>query len=110
MGVSSLSNIEVFISLIKQHALAAVSASNPLEVRYGTVVNENPLKINVDQKMTLEMAHLELTRNVTDYETEISIGGSGKQSCTVYNKLKNGEKVMLLRKQGGGKYIVLDRV
>lgn len=105
-----LANIEKFISLIKQHALAAVSASNPLEVRYGTVISANPLKVQVDQKMILELAHLELTRNVKDYQTEISINGGTKQPCTIYNALKNGEKVMLLRKQGGGKYIVLDRV
>lgn len=109
-GVILLPNMNNFITLIKKHALAAVASTNPLEIRYGTVVSASPLKINIDQKMTLEQAHLELTRNVTDYEVQVSINNGIKQSHKVYNALKQGEKVIMLRMQGGKRYIVWDRV
>lgn len=35
---------------------------------------------------------------------------SGRKEITVHNALEAGEKVILLREQGGQKYIVLDRI
>ena len=106
-------------------------------VCYGTVTSEAPLKIQVDQKKTLTEAQLILTDSVRDYAVELSTmagaseaphftedesGGSGdaafaphrhkyqgKKKWKVHNALKKGEKVILLRCDGGQKYIVLDR-
>lgn len=108
--MSLLYRAEDLLVLIKETALAAVNAKDLLEVRYGTVSSENPLKITVDAMKPLGIAHLELTRNVTDYEVEMSVNGGAKQLYKVFNGLKKDEKVLLLRKQGGGKYIVVDRV
>ena len=105
-----LRNFEEFSVLIKKLALAAVSSSNPLEIRYGTVVSDNPLKIQIDQKLVLDQAHLKLTRNVTDYETQASVDGGTKQTFKVFNALKKDEKVVMLRIQGGMPFLVLDRV
>ena len=124
------------IKLIKQAAVSAVSASKPAEVVFGKVTGENPLMITVDQKMTLGENQLILSRNVTDFETEVSVlseygwqtqnraGGSGfseyashnhdividRLKITVHNKLEAGDRVLLVRQQGGQKYVVLDRV
>lgn len=110
------------IKTIKRAAEDAGNASNPVSVTFGSVLSVSPLKINVEQKMTLESAQLILTRNVTDYtvdmsvnhETEIAEGHLhdyvGRKTFTVYNALKLGEKVILLRLQGGQKYIVIDRL
>lgn len=103
-------SINDLLVLIKQTSLDAIRANNPLEVRYGTVINENPLKIQVDQKLILSDAHLKLTRNVTDYETEMSTDGGAKQMYKVFNALKQDEKVVLLRIQGGMPFLVVDRV
>ena len=37
-------------------------------------------------------------------------GGESKQTITVHNELKIGDKVALLRKQGGQSYFILDRI
>lgn len=103
-------SIEDFIKLIKKISVEAVRATDLLEVRYGTVTSASPLKITVDAKLPLGHAQLELTRSVTEYEVEMTIEGGTKQKYTIHNALKQGEKVLLLRKQGGGKYIVVDRV
>ena len=37
--------------IIKKAAVEAVRASNPVEFMFGTVVKEEPLTINIEQKM-----------------------------------------------------------
>lgn len=79
------------LRVMKQTAKETEKALCPVEVCFGKVVSESPLKIQVDQKITLGKAQLVLTR-------------------TVHNALNTGEEVVLLRQQGGQKYIVLDWV
>ena len=128
------------IESIKKAALDAVEASKPTTIVYGKVTSTSPLKVNVEQKLTLTDAQLVLTRNVTDYKVKVSLdhytedvthshtisdtytgGGSasnnthkhqvkGKKEITVHNSLVVGDTVLLLRMQGGQQYIVLDRL
>ena len=51
-----------------------------------------PIKVLVEQKMTLSAAQLILT-----------------ESMTVNNPLEVGDEVILLKKKGGQKYLVLDK-
>lgn len=110
-----------------------------MAVCYGTVLSPSPLKIQVDQKKILGEAQLILTDSVRDYNVEMSTiegtgkslgphytedesGGSGypafaahkhryqgRKKWRIHNALKKGEKVILLRCDGGQKYVVLDR-
>lgn len=117
--------------LIKKSAVEAVNSSKPTAIVYGKVISSSPLKINIEQKMTLTAAQLVLTRNVTDHKvfmtvdhvTETRNGGSGgasftshnhaytgKKEFTVHNSLVVGDEVIMIQIQGGQKYIVLDRV
>lgn len=99
-----------FVKTMKKAALEAVNASKPVEVCFGKVTSASPLKILVEQKMTLGAAQLVLSRNVTTYTTEITVGGAAKEKITVHNGLVVGDEVILLRQQGGQKYIVMDRI
>lgn len=119
------------IPIIKKAAIDAVNASKPTAIVYGKVISSSPLKINIEQKMTLTAAQLVLTRNVSDYkvfmtvdhETEYKSGGTGdssfashnhaytgKKEFTVHNSLVVGDEVIMIQIQGGQKYIVIDRV
>ncbi len=125
------------LEIIKEAALQAVESEKPTALIFGTVESTQPLKIRVSQKLVLEGEHLLLSRNVTDYETKISFNEpeisqkitiknepetevllAGKMfhiqkvnhKVTIYNGLKEGEKVCLLRMQGGNRYFVWDRV
>ena len=152
------------VKLIKRAAIDAVNASKPCNLTFGTVTSTSPLKINVEQKMTLTSAQLVLSRNVTDYKVNIDIdsetetgaadidlshthsysgttadggvntsslhthqysgttksGGGisiahehkfkGTKEITIKNALVVGDEVILIRMQGGQKYIVMDRV
>lgn len=154
-------NSNDLLVVIKKIALDAVNASKPCEVVFGKVTNINPLTINIEQKVNLTKAQLILTRNVTNYNVNMTIdhttevacgnidlthnhafsgttnnGGSdshnhnfsgttddgggtnishthkfqGTKQFTVQNALVVGDEVVLLRMQGGQKYIVIDRV
>lgn len=119
------------LKTIKKAAIEAVQASKPAEICFGKVTSASPLKILVDQKMTLGKGQLVLTRNVTDFQTEVTVdwltenksGGSGydafanhnhsikgRKKITVHNGLGVGDEVILIRQQGGQKYVVVDRI
>lgn len=129
--------MEKLVEAVKIAALDVVSDSKPIEVNFGTVTNDNPLEITIEDT-PYSKKFLILSRNVTDYKTKISFDNPGikmgaqnyehsteeskgdpykisfvtdtKHEITVYNSLKTGEKVILLRIQGGQKYLIWDRV
>lgn len=119
------------LEIVKQAATEAVAAGEPAGVVVGTVVGTSPVSVQVDQKLTLSREFLVLTKNVMDFTVEMEVnhsteaeeGGSGedafashshsykgKKSFRVLNGLKSGEKVIMLKQQGGQKYVVLDRI
>ena len=104
-----MANYNELVKVMKQAGVNATEAKNPVNVCYGKVTSETPLKISVEQKITLGTAQLVLARNVTDYDMKITIDNQEK-IIKVHNGLKVGEEVLLLRKQGGQKYIVVDRM
>ena len=127
------------VRLVKRAAVEAVQADAPMAICYGNVTSTAPLKIQVDQKKILGEAQLILTDNVRDFNVVLSTiegegksegphytadesGGAGdaafashrhryqgRKKWRVHNALKMGEKVILLRCDGGQKYVVLDR-
>lgn len=80
------------LEIIKKASTGAVDASNPVAVLYGTITKINPLEVNVDQRFILTEDFFVLPESVT------------KKS------LEPGDKLLLLRVQGGQSYVVLDRV
>lgn len=110
------------VETIKTAAIDAVNASNPVAVIFGTVVSILPLKVNIEQRFTLDDSHLILSSAVRDHQLEVTVDHStqiesghshqvtGKKTITVHNGLKIGEKVIMMRVQGGQKYVILDRV
>ena len=79
------------IQIIKQAAIEAVEASAPVKVMYGTVSGISPISVKLDQKFIVPDAFIV----VTD---------------TVSGKLSKGDRVVILREQGGQRYIILDKV
>lgn len=164
-------DVNDLLNSIKRAAKDAVEASKPVALMYGKVLNTSPLEINVEQKMILHAAQLVLTRNVSDYTTDVTVAWvsndtqlnanhthnlngdisvnstatinpnpdneqvsisneisndmsiaqkninlthahsiTGKKKMIIHNGLKIDDEVLLLRMQGGQKYIVIDKV
>lgn len=110
------------IGCMKRAALEAVEVSKPVAIMFGTVTSTEPLKILVEQKMILEAKQLVLTRNVTEHNVEMTVEHwteedkehthkyKGRKLFKVHNNLLDGDKVILLRIQGGQKFVVWDRL
>lgn len=82
--------IEGLIPLLKKVAIEAVEASKPTVILFGTVSSINPLSIYLEQKRTIT-----------------------KNFLVVTDKAKNltvGDGVIMVRMQGGQKYIIIDKV
>lgn len=144
-----------FVMMVKQAAVDAVNANEPMALKIGEVVSVAPLKISLNQKITVPASQLLLTNAVRDYTvyetvdhtTDTALGGislshkhaysgttsgddaysgdtenagavaldhshtyKGRKKFIVHLGLKVGEKVLLLRCDGGQKFIVLDRL
>lgn len=101
------------VEVVKRAAVEAVEAGKPVNILFGTVLSASPLKIQVDQKSIYTSKMLILTRNVTDFEVDMTVnhttedkgGGSGaaayeahkhayvgKKTFKVHNALKAGER------------------
>jgi DnaJ-class molecular chaperone len=96
--------------VIKKAAVEAVKAGDPSDIVYGTVVSANPVSIQIDQKLTLTKEFITLTNNVKDYEVEVSINDGSKQKMKVFKGLKKGDSVIMIKSQGGQKYVVIDKI
>ena len=81
---------ESAVGLVKRAAVEAVQAKKPLELRFGSVSGVSPLSVMVEEKLTLTSEFLIVPQRLSDLET--------------------GDTVALLRMQGGGRYLVLDRL
>ncbi len=132
-----MSDYTDLVQIIKRAAIDAVEQRKPCDVLFGTVQSVAPLSIFVEMGMVLEADELILGEHLTDYQTELSFDDSQvkqvfttwdmdeitesqeekisfkrpiRHKVTLYNGLKVGDKVILLRKQSGQRFIVLDRV
>ena len=131
--------IEV-LEAMKQMSVDAQNYQKPMIILFGQVISEKPLQIFVNQKQTVKQEALILTHAVKDYEVYIEVSHytvndnflntmhdhpnvaendfdshhkhayKGRKKIKIYNGLKMGEKVMMIRQNGGSRYIVLDRV
>jgi len=79
------------LNLIKRVAIDAVNSQKLTNIVYGTVVSTSPLKVQIDQKLILEEAHVKVTRAVKDYG------------------LTQGDIVTMIRAHGGQQYLIIDK-
>lgn len=132
-------DLNALVRAVKKAAVEAVRAENPMGVCHGTVTGISPLEITTDQKLILGEKQLILTNAVRDYTVEMTVdhvtevishghsvtdtytgGGTaqpvehshpykGRKSFRVHLGLKMGEKVIMVRCDGGQQFVVLDR-
>lgn len=120
---------------IKQIVQTSVNNMKPAAFFFGTVTREKPLQIYVDNRFYLEgealvvPLTLQETKLDTHYHSVLThseapdspieslqngiyatdTGSRGREKEWYYG-LKNGDKVVLLRNQGGQKFLVIGRV
>lgn len=128
------------LEAMKQMSVDAQNSQKPVIVLFGQVLSVKPLQIKVNQKQTIKENALILTHAVKDYEVDIEVSHytvnddflqtmhdhpnvaansfdshhkhayQGRKKIKIYNGLKVGENVVMLRQNGGSRYLVLDRI
>jgi len=107
------------LEAIKRAALTAMEAAGPVAVVFGTVTKANPLEVNVDQRFTLDADFLIVPESLTRLEIDLrhvhtAPGGMTGDALTepvvIRPGLQIGDRVVLIRMQGGQKYLILDKV
>lgn len=119
------------LEVMKLASQQANEAGQPTDLRIGTVTSIKPLKVQVSTQFTLPASLLIVPQHLTKYTVDVTVdwdtqsksGGSGESAfsshsheingtkkMTIDNSLKVGDKVALLRKQGGQSYLILDRI
>lgn len=124
------------IDVIKRASMNAVENGKPCDLRFGTVISENPLKVQITSDLIIPESLLVVPEHLTDYSVNVNVGvteftkstvyvsgetliyGSTEEEAepvdertlTIYNSLKKNDKVALVRNQGGKVYYILDRV
>lgn len=117
---------------VKRAALQAVGASFPCEIKYGFVTGVKPIKITVEQRLVLSERQLIVPRRFTDHSVKITGGNVrdfyyvsdnrdsskplapphfhavGDMEIEVHGALEIGDEVILIRQQGGQKYLIFD--
>ncbi len=117
--------------VMKELAGQAETAARPSDYILGVVESSNPLSIRVSQKDLITAEYLITTDAVRDYDVDIEVnhttenraggGGyaefashnhdyTGRKKIRVYNGLKPGEVVSMIRQRGGQQYLVVSRV
>lgn len=82
-----------FLNAVKKAAIDAIEASYPSDFCFGKVVSLSPLKVNVEQRLTLTKMQLVMTETVVKT-----------------SPIEVGDEIVLLRKKGGQKYLIIDKV
>ena len=106
-------NMVDIVRNVQNVALQSIEASKPMKLVYGKVLSVSPLKVLVDQKLELTKEFLVLTRNVTDYDIEMTMDPDNapqKKKYKIHNALKVDETVIMLRDNGGQRYVIIDKV
>ena len=113
------------IQILKKSAVEAVKAEQPAAVCFGKIVSVSPLQVLVEQKILLTKQQLLIAQSALDRElcvtidctTENSTVGTihmhqiaGDKTVTVHSALKLNDTLLLLRKQGGQIYVIIDKV
>ncbi len=111
-----MSNVEL-VGVIQRIVQDTVQTMKMADKATGTVESVSPLRIKMDASMqSLPASALLLTDTVKERVVQVknckecSGAGGCTGTVTIRKGLKVGEKVLMLRIQGGQQYIVLSRI
>lgn len=92
---------EKLVRLIKQGARNAIPENTLTDLVPGEVVKETPLTILVENRFQVDEDFLILSPFCREFKD--------KNETIIFDKLKEGDKVLLLRVSNGQQFYVLDR-
>lgn len=111
------------LNVIKRAGIEGVGAGNPVNILSGEVKTVNPISVLVNQRFILDADFLIIPESLIKYEVDLkhthlyADDGSSQNTGIALNEkilirpgLSVGDRVLLIRVQGGQKYVILDKV
>ena len=92
---------EKLVRLIKQGARHAIPENSLTDLVPGEVTKEEPLTILVENRFQIDSDFLILSPFCREFKD--------KNGTVIFDKLKQGDKVLLLRVSNGQQFYVIDR-
>ncbi len=92
---------EKLVRLIRQGARCAIPENTLTDLVPGEVTKEEPLTILVENRFQIDSDFLILSPFCREFKD--------KNGTVIFDKLKQGDKVLLLRVSNGQQFYVLDR-
>jgi hypothetical protein len=105
------------IETIKKASVNVIGASNPLDVQFGTIVDDD-LTIQIDQKSILPREFFIVPEQMTRYVVDLTHNHTYSEGTTINSLgalviregLNKGDSVILLRIEQGSRFLILDKV
>ncbi len=105
------------IETIKQASVNVMGAGNPLDIEFGTIIDED-LTIQIDQKRILPKEFFIVSEQMTRYIVDLTHNHTCSDGATtnslgilvVREGLKKGDVVILLKIEQGTRFLILDKV
>ena len=116
------------LQIIKKAALETVENSKPVEILNGLVTSLEPLRIKLNQFLTIDENFIIKPESLFEHELGINVNEqriilkdeneeskeyevtAQKIKVRIESQIKGNDKLLLLRTQGGQKYLILDKV
>lgn len=95
-----------YIEAIRTIVCNILEAQKLANVIKGTVISTNPYKVYIDQRLTLPEGALIIPNHFkVPYETQTE--EEYPKKVIIDNTLKNGDKVAMIRNNGGQRYLIV---
>lgn len=113
------------VRAVQQMSTDANNASYPSDVMSGTVVSVKPIKIEVEQRFEVSGDMVIVPEHLTDHEIKVTVEKTntekagdpehqheygGELVIKVHGALQKGDRVQMIRQQGGQKFLIIDKV
>lgn len=93
------------INQIKRIIKDYLDAQQPADLMFGTVTNQGPLEVTVNQRFTLTEAFLVVPEHLLAFQITI-----GSTEYEIRRGLETGDKVVLMRASGGNQFMIAGRL
>lgn len=106
------------VNAIKDIATNVLQSQNFSSFYKGSVINDSPLTILLEDGLSIDETFIILSKSVTDYEEEgeieLEIGDEELQWYDYKIKYKKaleiGDEVAVVKENGGQRYLIIDRL
>lgn len=96
------------VRLIKVISEEARKNEMPCNVVVGKVINDNPLQVQINQRLILSKNQLVVPELLTNHDIVLKIG-STQTTYKMINALKLNDELIMIADEGGQTYYVIDR-